>query len=96
MTDPCRKAFEKWWAKEIPGKVSYQEFWDVWQAAYTASRWIPVSERPENGMYVNVTNGNVAFGSIYYEKEFHSWTADGLVTLNNITHWQPLPEAPNE
>ena len=34
MGDECRKAFEEWWAKEIPGKVSFQEFWSVWKAAW--------------------------------------------------------------
>ena len=58
-----------------------------------ADRWIPVSERmPENdGAYLCWDNRYVTT----YAFIFGAWQANQFVA-KNITHWMPLPAAPQE
>ncbi|HID3451870.1 TPA: DUF551 domain-containing protein [Klebsiella pneumoniae] len=58
-----------------------------------ADRWIPVSERmPENdGAYLCWDNRYVTT----YAFIFGAWQANQFIA-KNITHWMPLPAAPQE
>ena len=66
-----------------------------------AARRIPVSERlPEQGVRVRVWIGGMETIAKYW-KASHEWeTIDGNyyhgVTFGYITHWQPMPEYPED
>jgi len=79
---------------------------DRLEAIEEARRWIPVSERlPEDNQWVIMWNDllDVAREGRHFSKDgMHQWeSASGIFYnddshYNHITHWQPLPEAPNE
>lgn len=57
------------------------------------SNWIPVTERlPERGQEVIVYSGGVLKPEVYawyfLDKDYDNWA--------RITHWMPLPDAPEE
>lgn len=62
------------------------------------SRWISVKERlPEEEIEVLCFGftGSMMVGAIWAENEkdgYYAESTDGM--LDNVTHWQPLPEAP--
>lgn len=57
--------------------------------------WVSVEERlPGEPCCVNAFGGGEVIGCVYADGEFHIWTADGLVTFDNVTHWRPLPAPP--
>lgn len=69
----------------------------------TVQKWIPVSERlPEDSgstlvrvdFYMWDEKVNVPSLERYVNEE-KAWFYDG-VKLTNVTHWMPLPEAPEE
>lgn len=98
MTDDYRKAFEEWYAKHgAQGRTEKALQGEAFQAAWHASRWIPVTERlPEEGEKVMIWDAR--FGRIIYEAYLDS---GGFVSCfqqwsGNASHWQPLPEAPHE
>ena len=64
-------------------------------------RWIPVTERfPERDVQVLGWYKDNPFSQ--YRPEVVSWNGNGWVFVyahryvNNVTHWMPLPEAPEE
>lgn len=66
----------------------------------TVQRWIPVSEKlPKPGERVLATDG-VVVGEMYFAITKHWHRYNGISWKNfadtQITHWQPLPDAPKE
>jgi len=65
-------------------------------------RWIPVSERPEvAGSYLvyvpeHVYEGCKYSGGIYFGlfSDSHGWSIPDSFPEGTVTHWQPLPNAP--
>ena len=68
----------------------------------TCRMWIPASEPPkEEGKYIVHRKGFHANlrDVLWYSKKrgWHFNDADlGNVTVNDVTHWMPLPEPPKE
>ena len=66
----------------------------------TASKWIPVSERlPEQHSSVIVYRKTKRFSMLHYSNAlgFHFYDSEwGDVTVDDVTHWMPLPEPPKE
>ena len=66
------------------------------------SKWIPANEPPkEEGEYFVHRKGYAANhrAVLWYSKKrgWHYTDPDlGNVTVKNVTHWMPLPEAPKE
>jgi len=61
-------------------------------------RWIPVSEPPkESGEYFTLTQVECEnfVGTAVYEKKHNHWWND-LGDRDDITHWMPLPEPPED
>ena len=60
-------------------------------------RWIPVSERlPEECVYVQVTDGKDVFqAKMYLKYGKPKWVWQGY-EVDNVTHWQSLPNPPQE
>lgn len=94
------------WHPEFYAHLPAREQWAAWEACHSAmlasvptsipiisDRWIPVSERmPENdGAYLCWDNRYVTT----YAFIFGAWQANQFVA-KNITHWMPLPAAPQE
>lgn len=71
-------------------------------AGLTVQTWIPVTERLPNAhdsciVYRKGTFGH--FSMLYYTPAlgFHFYDSEwGDVTVDNVTHWMPLPEPPKE
>lgn len=65
-----------------------------------APRWISVKERlPEKGVEVLTRDryGNIRNRSLYvFSNETKVFRPDGLFPGKHITHWMPMPEAPEE
>lgn len=63
----------------------------------SADEWIPVTERlpEENGWYLVVMLGNVRFLEFRLCASWAWWDIDDCGYCN-ITHWMPLPHAPEE
>ena len=60
-----------------------------------ADRWIPVSERlPEKDKNVLVTDNEVSEVYITFYMGDGLWCCDDGVYEHRITHWKPLPKAP--
>lgn len=59
------------------------------------SKWIDVKERlPEHGIGVLGMNRVMVYSqTIRYNKFKETWELD-RVSINHVTHWQPLPELP--
>lgn len=64
------------------------------------SEWISVKERlPEIGVSVLALD---RFGNIHNRYMYRcgdggaAWTAEHLVSREDVTHWMPLPEPPKE
>lgn len=63
-----------------------------WQLSGNSGAWIPVSERlPEFGDYL-VTDGCDFDVQLFNGEEF----IPGFIWEDKITHWMPLPSAPQE
>jgi hypothetical protein len=69
------------------------------------SKWIKCSERlPEEGRRVIAYGrakiiGEYGSGDPYVGEAYLAhgqWNSYGFHSLSNVTHWQPLPNAPNE
>nr|WP_258233055.1 DUF551 domain-containing protein [Klebsiella pneumoniae] len=89
----------------------YREFWSVAIAAApqlpgsepatVPGKWIPVSERmPIEFEAVIAFDGDQVYGEAMYSSD-DGFTIDGYdpcdrVQLQNVTHWMPLPAAPQE
>ena len=65
-----------------------------------APRWISVNERlPEEGVWVLTWDryGNIRNRSLFvFSDETKIFRPDGLFPGKHITHWMPMPEAPEE
>ena len=62
------------------------------------SEWISIDDRlPTIEFRILVTDGECVDTAEYYSKSFHSDDSDGesFLYMRNVTHWMPLPEAPN-
>lgn len=61
-----------------------------WNSVYT--------QMPKDGQHVLTVNGDGVMEVLYYDKEWPNafCGCGGLLKVCNITHWMPLPEAPNE
>lgn len=58
------------------------------------SKWIKVSERlPEEGIWVIFCNNK---NSINFGYLTEKWYDNNCFEVNNVTHWQNLPELPTE
>ena len=68
--------------------------------AREAQRWIPVTERlPEEFSSVIVYRKTKTYSMLHYSSAlgFHFYDSEwGDVTVDNVTHWMPLPEPPKE
>lgn len=64
--------------------------------AQNAQRWIPVTERlPEhNGFVLVITDNGTCEPFVGWMRNDKVWFANGFCIVNNVTHWQPLPEPP--
>jgi hypothetical protein len=110
MSDQCRDAFEKWtidvngwWGEKALQKHDNGEYavlqtssdWKAWQAAYNASRWIPVKERLPEPMEkvwtIDIDHPQNSQKEAHVNNDGEWFTNRGYV---DVTHWQPLPEAP--
>lgn len=96
---------------ETTTRHPHNDLWESWQASREryVPRWIPVSERlpvvtlQEGEFYDSVdflvTDGFVvrvcAFESGATIKPWSQWSECGGIPPSAITHWQPLPTAPN-
>lgn len=64
------------------------------------SKWIPVTERlPEVARRAIVTDGeNISLGYVlnYERKDWNPWCTQYPVIYDKVTHWMPLPTAPEE
>lgn len=85
------------WDGKVFNHPVTQALWRMYQAAHTgipmiSDRWTPVSERmPERGDYL------VTDGSDFDVQMFNGeWFTPGFVWEDKITHWMPLPAAPQE
>lgn len=85
------------WDGKVFNHPVTQALWRMYQAAPTgipmiSDRWTPVSERmPERGDYL------VTDGSDFDVQMFNGeWFIPGFVWEDKITHWMPLPAAPQE
>ena len=61
------------------------------------TRWIPVSERlPEKdkSVFVFTDCGETDFA--YIGHTTGHWFTNGMLLIPNVTHWMPLPEAPEQ
>lgn len=91
-------------------KVS-QRMWEAYQEGFKAAKaqavpqWIPVSERlPDAGVFCIIldVNGVVVNNQFEYYKQRHikgyfDSVVDGCVfELTEVTHWMPLPAAPEK
>ncbi|HFD7018149.1 TPA: DUF551 domain-containing protein [Klebsiella pneumoniae] len=71
------------------------------EPATVPGKWIPVSERmPIEFEAVIVFDGDQVYGEAMYSSD-DGFTIDGYdpcdrVQLQNVTHWMPLPSAPQE
>ena len=78
---------------------------EAYQAAKAQPQWIPVSERlPEYGVAVFVVIDGifklipfkrVCFGGVWWWESVISSTCM-LYDINDVTHWMPLPSAPEQ
>lgn len=63
-------------------------------------KWIPVTERlPEQFSSVIVFRKTKTYSMLHYSSAlgFHFYDSEwGDVTVDNVTHWMPLPEPPKE
>jgi hypothetical protein len=57
-----------------------------------APRWIAVTERLPDGVYcVLVTDGDESLVALWNHED---WDYGSGPSLDNVTHWMPLPELP--
>ena len=75
------------------------EFWHecsvLHRAGYRKQDWISVEDRlPEdyNKYLLFLDNGRIAIG--WYHGSAMQFVEDGIVMIETVTHWMPLPEAP--
>ena len=62
---------------------------------YRKQEWISVEDRlPEdyNKYLLLLDNGRIAIG--WYHGDAMQFVEDGIVMIETVTHWMPLPEAP--
>ena len=60
-------------------------------------RWIPVTERLPDDDATVLTYKNGILEVQKYEKGRNGWSCNGWFwSMANVTHWMPLPEAPEE
>jgi prefoldin subunit 5 len=61
-------------------------------------RFIPVSERlPENGdECLLVVDGEYVSEGIYSHNDERDYWINGFGFVDNVTHWQPMPDLPEE
>ena len=93
-------------AAEIAAELAYPREYDRaewlqsafikgYAAGQESSRWIPVSERlPEPEVRVLVTDGTSVLETRHNGKGFKMPRPFPAGILVDVTHWQPLPEAP--
>ena len=87
---------DKWTPTVGKGKIEYVEYAPT---LTPPNEWISVEERlPEGHMQVLMWSARwkIAEAGSYYNKHFWVYTeiGDGYIA-DNITHWMPLPEAPD-
>lgn len=59
-------------------------------------KWISVEDRlPKNSTYVNVVTDGVVAQAYWRNGKFYAFTAIGVATVGGVTHWMPLPAAPD-
>lgn len=60
-------------------------------------RWVPVSERlpKENQMVDAMADGEREANLIFYKGKF-TYGDDFYVNVDNVTHWMPIPDKPEE
>lgn len=67
----------------------------AYEADYRKQEWISVEDRlPEHYEYCLLFLDNETMEIGWYHEVAKKFVVGGLVTLNMITHWMPLPEAP--
>lgn len=67
----------------------------AYNAGYRKQEWISVEDRlPEdyNKYLLLLDNGRITIG--WYHECAMQFIEDGIVVVNRVTHWMPLPEAP--
>lgn len=88
------------WEMAIYCDTTLRQDWkEKWEKE--AERWIPVTERlPEARVDVLVATPKRGGGSRvsvgWYSDVTESWHVGEFDTLEKVTHWKPLPEAPKE
>lgn len=61
------------------------------------NQWISVKDRlPENDVEVMLYDTDCGIVLGWYDDEIEDFTAEFISPLDAVTHWQPLPEPPNE
>ena len=77
------------------GKCSMCELNMYRQGTLSNPQWISVEDRlPEdyNKYLLFLDNGRIAIG--WYHGDAMQFVEDGIVMIETVTHWMPLPEAP--
>ena len=61
------------------------------------NQWISVKDRlPENDVEVMLYDTDCGIVLGWYDKEIGDFAADFISPLDAVTHWQPLPEKPQD
>lgn len=64
---------------------------------HPVNQWISVKDRlPENCIEVLVYDTDCGIVIGWYDKEIGDFAADFISPLDAVTHWQPLPEKPQD
>ena len=110
-TEESRKEFEGWAELncyildfdedgDYENDLTFSAF-EAWKAAKAVSQWIPVSEQmPENeGTYFCLGHNGTPFVCLFRTTKYEGkiWLrSTGTKRVYGITHWMPLPPAPEQ
>ena len=92
---------DKYTATEMAFKHGYEKGFEAGKKVATdnnvGGKWIPVTERlPANGDTVIVCDAREDYVNCFWY-DMGWWYSEGYrVSLDEITHWMPLPEPPKE
>ncbi len=78
-------------------KYDREQYEKGYSDGLNADKWISVNDRlPENCIEVLVYDTDCGIVIGWYDKEIGDFAADFISPLDAVTHWQPLPEKPQD